>query len=264
MSQAQRVVIALFACLVIWLAAQSRMSWQHPILSSSEQPHQQSATSATGGENQAQNLNWNNWTRDPVAVFTGLLTLFNGLLFVSTIGLWLATRKTASISERALIDLERAYIFVQQIGGDLDPFVTMDDGSGNPRFLVPDFSVTLVNYGRTAENIDLGTIRIEILEKIPPEIQPTMITASHPRAQSAEIIIGPNNTYTFDRLTFEHPFKYEHGLAVRKGTMSIYCHGFFSYLDIFGNSHPIKFCRRYALNHPREWVPEGGRERNSA
>jgi hypothetical protein len=198
------------------------------------------------------------------AAATVAIGVFTFVLVIVTRRQAVLTKESVRISERALVDLERAYIFVQQIGGDLDPFVTMDDGSGNPRFLVPDFSVTLVNYGRTAGNIDLGTIRIEILEKIPPEIQQAMITASHPGAQSAEIIIGPNNTYTFDRLTFEHPFKYEHGLAVRKGTMSIYCHGFFSYLDIFGNSHPIKFCRRYALNHPREWVPEGGRERNSA
>lgn len=263
MKQNQRVAIALFVCLVLWCGWQSRMSWQHPILPSGEYPHQQNGTSATGGENQTQNLNWNNWTHDPVAVFTGLLTLFNGLLFVSTIGLWLATRKTASISERALVDLERAYIFVQKIGGNMDPFVTMDDGAGIPQFLIPEFSVTLVNYGRTAGSIDRGMIRIEILKKIPPEIQAAVITASHPKAQSAEIIIGPNNTYTFDRLAFERPFEYEQGLAIRNGTMAIYCHGFFSYLDIFGKSHPIKFCRRYVRQY-EEWVPEGGRERNSA
>jgi hypothetical protein len=198
------------------------------------------------------------------ALATVAIGIFTLVLVLVTRRQAVLTKESVRISERALVDLERAYVFVQEIGGNMDPFVTMDDGRGIPRFLVPEFSVTLVNYGRTAGNIDRGMIRVEVLEKIPPEIQAEVITASHPGAQSAEIIIGPNNTYTFDRLALEQPFTPEHGEGMRKGTVSIYCHGFFSYLDIFGNSHPIKFCRRYVLNHPREWVPEGGRERNSA
>jgi hypothetical protein len=200
---------------------------------------------------------------DRIARYTRWLAILTAALSASTLLLWWVTRKSANIAERALTDLERAYIFIEKIGGDLDPFVTMIDASGVPRFLIPDFSVSLVNYGRTAGNIDRGSIRFEILKTIPPEIQAADIAPSHPRAQSAEIIIGPDKTYTFERLSFEEPFTREHGEGVKDGTMTIYCHGFFSYLDIFGKSHPIKFCRRY-IHAYEEWVPEGGRERNSA
>jgi hypothetical protein len=220
---------------------------------------------------------WEKTTSDPVAMFTLILA-------ISTVGLWVATfslyragerqiavartaadaaEKSAEVSERALTDLERAYIFVAKIDGELDPFVEIQSGPDAPKFIVPDFSVSIVNYGRTTGCVDLAIIRIEILREIPPEIQLVEGAMENPNAQSAEMIIGPDKTHVFDRLTFETPFTHAQGLEMRAGTMEIYCHGLLSYRDIFNNSYAIKFCRRYVHSH-REWVPAGGRARNAS
>jgi hypothetical protein len=95
-------------------------------LPSNEQPRQQSSGAATTGENQTQNIDWNNWTRDPVAVFTGVLTSFNGLLFLSTVGLWLANRRSAKIAERALTELERAFVFIDGFSPEITTAVDLD------------------------------------------------------------------------------------------------------------------------------------------
>jgi hypothetical protein len=206
---------------------------------------------------------WERTTSDPVAFFTFWLVVSTVGLGGSTVLLWRVTRRSADIAERALTDLERAYIYIDKIGGELDPFVTMVDESNTPTFIVPEFSISLVNYGRTAGCIDLGIIRFEILKEMPPELLATDVRAERPNAQSIEIIIGPDKTYTFDHLGFESPFTHAQGMEMRAGTMNIYCHGYFSYSDIFNRSHPIKFCRKYVHNH-REWESEGGRQRNAA
>ena len=145
MSQAQRAVIALLACFVVWLAWQDSASRQPSVLPLSEQPRQQNASSAADKKNPPEQLNWNNWTHDPIAVLTGLLTLFNGLLFVSTIGLWLATRKSAGISERALTELEAPFLAIKinspgiEIRPDAITFGVLQ--------------CSIVNYGRTPASI---------------------------------------------------------------------------------------------------------------
>ena len=98
MSGLHRFVILLFAGLVVWLAWQSRISSQSPILQSGEQQHQQSTSAHTDTKNQSDKLDWNNWTHDPIAVFTGLLTVFNGLLFASPLAF-------GGLPERPLISL---------------------------------------------------------------------------------------------------------------------------------------------------------------
>jgi hypothetical protein len=198
------------------------------------------------------------------AVATVAIGIFTLVLVIVTRRQAILTKESVQISERALVDLDRAYIFAERIGGNFDPFVTLIEPSGVQRLIVPDFSVSLVNYGRTAGNIRLGIVRFEVLGEIPPEIEPAKVSISgNPNATAIEIIIGPDKTHTIDRLTCEQPLTQAHADGIRNGTMALYCHGYFSYLDIFGKSHSIKFCRRYVLNH-REWQPIGGRERNSS
>ena len=193
------------------------------------------------------------------------MVLFNGLLFGSTVLLWVANNRSAKIAERALTDLERAYIFIDKIGGYFDPFVSVIDESGISRYTVPAFSLSLINYGRTAGCIDIAIIRFEVLKEVPPEIQTANITletaTEDPKALGVEMIIGPDKTHTFDRLSLESLFTQNHGDGIKAGTMDIYCHGFFAYRDIFNQSHRIKFCRKYVHRY-QEWASEGGRARN--
>jgi hypothetical protein len=257
----QTVVIALFACLVVGFGWVDRRSSQLPLLPRSEQQHQQSV-SAARNENPGSRLDWNNWTHDPIAVFTALLTLFNGLLFVSTIGLWLATRKSAGISERALTDLERPYIFFGRIESDIHDFFR-PNLSWDPERTWPEFTLFVVNYGRTPGNIDAAAIFLDFLENIPPEIAFESLTSEHPDAGEAEMIVGQGLEFAFPRLRARQNFTRELKEKLRQGTIRLYCHGLFVYRDIFGNNHTTKFCRRY---DPRiqQWISEGGRQRNSA
>ena len=202
--------------------------------------------------------------------FTIVLAIFTARLWYSTEKLWTATSKSVEISERALIDLERAYIFVQKIDGRIDPFVHVIGRDNKPILSSPVFKLTLVNYGRTAAGIELAVIRFEILPKIPAEIQIDESTAGDdPKAEAAQIIIGPGRTYSFGQLRLEHQYEWRHEHGVRDRNMFLYCHGMFVYRDIFGRDHPVKFCRRW-IRHGGgggdndEWIPEGGSKRNSA
>lgn len=70
---------------------------------------------------------------DPIASFTGILT-------ISTVALWMETRRGAKTAERALNDLERPHLFVI-----IDPTLTEFPGSGGDIVAV---SFTILNGGR--------------------------------------------------------------------------------------------------------------------
>jgi hypothetical protein len=109
----QKIVIVALLCLAFGIAAfDGQSSQQVAVLPTSEHQHQQAAGSASENENKPDKVDWDNWTRDPITVFTGLLTLFNGLLFASTIGLWLQARRSARIAEMALTGLERPRVML--------------------------------------------------------------------------------------------------------------------------------------------------------
>ena len=260
MKQAQRAVIALFVLLVMWCAWQSRLSSQHPILPSGERQHQQGATATTTSENPTQNINWNNWTHDPIAVFTGLLTLFNGLLLASTVGLWLATRKSASISERALIDLERPYIVFHEIKTDIGLFLSPN--TVIPSNFHPSFHFTVINYGRTPGNIVRAMIQFDILNGIPEEPKIEDVSLQNPGYKVAVIVIGQAMEYTFNRLRLLRiQFPQHERLGLQNGTLKLYCYGMIEYRDIFDKIHTVNFCRCFDFSQ-NEWVPVGEKHRN--
>lgn len=81
---------------------------------------------------------------------------------------------------------------------------------------------------------------------------------------SAVVIIGPDKTYTFRNLRLRRialpPAERD---ALKKGTVSVYCYGFFEYRDIFGKTHPTNYCRRLDLKNG-EWFPVGEYRRNES
>lgn len=134
MTRFQRVatIIALVICFATAVAGEI---WQSStVIPSTEQSQQQQSGTAAANKNPDQILDWNNWTHDPIAVFTGLLTLFNGLLFASTLALWLANRQSAKIAERALTELERAFVSLE---GFIVELTTAADAA-IPRGMIPE------------------------------------------------------------------------------------------------------------------------------
>lgn len=81
---------------------------------------------------------------DRLANYTLALDFLNFFLVISTIGLWLATRRSASIAERALTELERPVVALEvlQLG------LSFTD-NGTITSPVSDFKYQFANYGRT-------------------------------------------------------------------------------------------------------------------
>jgi hypothetical protein len=245
MGQNQKVAIALFACLVLWCGWQSRASWQHPILPPSEYPHQQSAAPTAGDENKTQNLNWNNWTSDPVAVFTGLLTLFNGLLFVSTIGLWLANRKTARIAERALIDLER-------------PWTLITNASVHGIFSDPPFiEIEKGNFGRAAGTIAgiQAGIKIYSFEIDPASIKMT----EHPLDEVGNAMI-PGNLYR-SKISLKPYKESQVSAGIEAGAYNFVVRAVLSYRGLTRTTYETGFCFRYVAER-NQFFRYGGEKYN--
>lgn len=83
-------------------------------------PSQQPAATSAAREKNEQKPSESFWRRtidDPVDLYTALLTIFTGVLAVSTIGLWKSTNKDSKRQAKETRQLERAFIH-------LDDFIT--------------------------------------------------------------------------------------------------------------------------------------------
>lgn len=198
----------------------------------------------------------------PPNITDWLLVLFNGLLFGSTVLLWRVTKKSANIAESALTDLERSFIVVDNIKSDagfyLNPLTRWDEERTNPQF-----TLSVINYGRTPGNIDFAAIFFVVSSNIPPEATRLHLITASPDSESIEIIIGPNKVFAFPEMRCNPRLTHADVETIMAGTHHPYCHGLFTYRDIFGNCHLTKFCRRY-WRERNEWPPHGGIERNSS
>jgi hypothetical protein len=189
-----------------------------------------------------------------------ITALFTIVLGISTILLWKVTAKSAGIAERALTELERAYIFVDKIETNVSRFFSSGlvwrDGEQTPIF-----RLWAVNFGRTPGNVEFGVILFDVASEMPA--QPTRLhtTFSNPAAESVEIIIGPDKTYGFPWMNSLQTFTNADVENIKKGAASLYCYGYLKYFDIFMKSHTTAFCRKYVWARD-EWPPEGGKERN--
>jgi hypothetical protein len=241
LSQEHKQVIAVLICVAVWCGLQSKRSSKPPI-----SPSGQDQGGVTAAEkHSSENLEWTNWTHDPIAVFTAVLTGFNGLLFLSTTALWLATRKSAKISERALTELEAPFVSVKinrpglEIEGHSVKF-------GILRWCV-------VNYGRTPATI------LEIWDQtkstsagLPAKIDPhSTVGAPMPYG----IVAPPNGECE------EFPFVAISEL-VTEGSEPfsqklIFFMGFVRYSDIFKNRFVLGFCFMFDRVGNR-WILAGG------
>ncbi len=196
-----------------------------------------------------------------IAIGAMLTTIFTGTLWWVSGGQLRELRRSVAISEQALTDLERAYIFIEKIRSDIT--VYLDPNLGwDPEHSGPGFYFSVVNYGRTPGNIDLAFICFEVADRMPDEPGEDPAMAANLDAESAEIIIGGDRTFVFPSMRCRYNFTPEHAGRMRARKTTLWCYGWFRYLDIFARPHTTKFCRRYDIGF-NEWVPEGGKRRNS-
>jgi hypothetical protein len=84
---------------------------------------------------------------DPVAAFTLVLSL-------STIALWLVTRRSADIAERAFSELERPYVYIFGVKG-----LERDSERMDPYDLL---KYSVANYGKTPASIEVAAFGISV------------------------------------------------------------------------------------------------------
>lgn len=191
---------------------------------------------------------WDRGLSDPIAYYTLWLTFFT--LALATVGVvqgWF-TGKAVAISERALTDLERPYLFIKAIPLDWS----------TP---IPSLKVTLHNYGRTPANIADFIVWFRILDHEPTSADE--IRAEGPTQKDAaalEIFVGQGEPWSSPIVPC---MDWPEAESLQEGGKDLYFWGIVRYRDIFRKTHPTVFCRRFnpGIN---EWEAVGGFDRNYA
>jgi len=145
-------------------------------------------------------------------------TALNALLVGSTIMLWVATRQSARVAERALTQLERPYVFFQDTTHENDTY-----------------TILFVNHGKTPAIIKSRRLACEYLERSPviediPE---------HHFPKGA--VIGAGKEWPRGKVEVTSEMRD----AMARGAGRIYLYGELKYLDVLGNEHRTWFCRRF-------------------
>lgn len=105
---------------------------------------------------------WQRTTKDPTAFFALWTAAFTGVLAISTIFLWNATKRTAQIAERALSEVERPWLFIE------GATVSRRDLPGEP--MEPNnwfISFRCRNVGRTPAVVEECIIQLHDKDQLP-------------------------------------------------------------------------------------------------
>jgi hypothetical protein len=228
------------------------------VLQFSSDQEQHEAHNNPTAETNGQKIGWDNWTKDPISVFTFALT-------ISTLFLWLATRKSAKISERALTELERPFadLVIVQTGlarkSFLYPLSERSFGVDN----VNDLIFCFANYGRSPAVLTAREDRLRICDrgKLPQPIRAEDIREKFPYG----VIIAPNDkspmsTRVFPKDVF--PDDRHFWLDVQRGTKDLFLMGVLQYENGFGTAYELKFCAVFVPETER-FLMRGGQEYNS-
>jgi hypothetical protein len=173
--------------------------------------------------------------RDPVAGFTGLL-------FISTVLLWLATERTIEHARGASKRELRAYVSAE-IGG-LTQHGPKQSPSANVKFS---------NHGKTpAINVSRHGYML-LVDKSINEIEAPKVADIVPTDQT----LGPSATIG---MNIKNVFSMTTQGAADFGTgdiVQIVVVGIVSYDDVFGDRHYTSFCHSYERTGSGSYVPQG-------
>ena len=162
---------------------------------------------------------------DQIADYTLLLAIFTGILAISTIGLWIATRKITRDSADGRQRIERAFIKVSHA----KKFEEI--GSDSVRF-----SFEVKNFGRTPARIRDVIIEMHTGGEptpIPPKISDQL------REKVAGFLVSGD--YFFHTAIYKmNPTEIE---AMRQGKLTAWLFGVVDYDDVFGQRHQVGYGR---------------------
>jgi hypothetical protein len=203
---------------------------------------------------------WQRTISDPVALYTGVLTIFTGILGVSTILLWWETRKGGEVSRRLAIAAELSA--KAAIGVELPIFTVTVEGFGYGSSLESDGTsnpwctnnrLALFNLGRTqAFPLELACGWAAGADMpIPPtyefrkEFLPGTIIDPE-RGGSGQMYIN--------ECVFEHPSATREIILAGETKLWFYCS--LIYLDFMQTRHEARFCWRRDETGGGRYVPD--------
>jgi hypothetical protein len=191
------------------------------------------------------------------SISTIVIAIFTFVLAVSTIALWWDTRKSsraawkaANVAERALVDLERPYIFLDLHERVFENVVVTLGGQRSINFSSSRTPIKygLINRGRTPAFLTDFCQRL-VSGEVPPPIDP-----NDPDVEGVVSLKGQ------DVGSDPYPCKIDFLIAEMK-LDSLYLIGFIRYRDIFQRKHITGFCAKYAVAENR-FALIGGDEYN--
>ena len=241
----------ILALAVIWLLFECWMSWA----AFCEDPYQPTEYSCIFRGPVVSIIRgvfvWWNHIFDNAEAYVALFTL---TLTLSTITLWLATKRSANIAERALTELERPFLGVEVLQSGLS--FTETGAVTSP---VSEFKYQFINYGRTparlTELVETWPIVNRINESedgtkyrytsvLPDPIDPTRQPG---RTLPYGVVVSSDKPYPFSANAMV--VIDVQNLAVRpwfhgEGNDLYFC-GYVRYIDIFNKRYILGFCAMY-------------------
>jgi hypothetical protein len=182
------------------------------------------------------------------------VALFTAILALSTIPLWLATKRSANIAQRALTELERPFLGIEVLQKGLTFTAT-----GTVISPISEFKYQFINYGRTparlTELVETWPIVNRINESedgtkyrytsvLPNPIDPTK---QRGRTLPYGVVVSSDRPYQLSA----NPLDVidVQNLAVRpwfhgEGN-DLYFRGYVRYMDIFNKRYILGFCAMY-------------------
>jgi hypothetical protein len=215
------------------------------------QQHYQQGESASGQKDERRDSPetlWQKITSEPVAFTTLCLTFVTGVLAFSTLALWIVTaragarqsrdmRDSINVAERALTEVERAFVAVRDIG--------IDTYSNGPRLLGYGIHLNIINSGRTVARAYVTNITVAVFDKIPETFR---FPDRNKAAEHQGVVTSGSQTFLLGQIAIQDVI----GIFEKRKEALMY--GWLEYSDNFSGNprHRTEFCLKLEiLGDPR-------------
>ncbi|HEX3673241.1 MAG TPA: hypothetical protein VHU87_03115 [Rhizomicrobium sp.] len=173
------------------------------------------------------------------------ITALSGVvLTISTIALWLATRKAANTAARALTDLERAHVFAEITNTGIE---IAGRSLGQPSARLGVIEISFFNVGRTPAFLTYlkwGTFAVPGHDAPPPVDS----RIDRGRELPVGVVVANDRTYS-ERENLFGKFRMDSRHLIVTRQESVWCFGFVRYRDILNEHHVTGFCFAYDASH---------------
>jgi len=178
-----------------------------------------------------------NQAAESKTIFSGITVLDIATLILagSTVALWIVTRRNVNIAERALIDVERAFVAVRDLSVNT---ITYGDTNVVAAFNIP---INIINSGRTPAKKYISNHTVVIFDQIPPDFR----FPDRNQDKKGDSVLGPQ-TLSF----LPADLAIQDAVAIHEKRKVGLIYGWLEYDDIFDASqrHRTEFCFQIGLS----------------